>query len=282
MTDTTDTNDQPKFRNLAPELRGRILADGDATGVFVSDHVVQVLMGVPGGAIPAERARHASGVLVAVSDRLCLITAKHVLDGYRKRRELDDRVIFQAGHVSFDPEPRVLHESSDHDLVALGMNFSDQDHIEARVWSPSQWPPVAPQVGEFIAFAGLPVDHRINDGETVDLAIVGGILRVVGSDGRNFKVHMNRNDLIATRGPGIPPPGSHLGGMSGGPVFRFVPGGAVELCGVITDYGPGLDLFLMAPLSQIVIPSTNVQGHRSDKSLGDGPLSLSLGHRQEQ
>jgi len=100
---------------------------------------------------------------------------------------------------------------------------------------------------EFVAFAGLPVDYRINEGVEITFAIVGGILRVIGASGSSFKCHMSRDTIIKTRGPHVPPPGTKLGGMSGGPVFRLVDG-SLELCGVITDFGTTFEVFMMAPL----------------------------------
>ena len=236
------------FAKLPPEHQERIRAEGDAISERVSNHVVQILIGRPGGGAPAEEANHASGVIAHTGTRLCLFTAQHVLAGYRNRRKEDTTVVFQAGNVSFDPEPRVLFESVPDDLVALGMNDSDQARIPAPTWRCPSWPPPAPRVDEFVAFAGLPIDYRINEGTEVAFAILGGILRVIGMTGNSFKCHVNRETIIKTRGPHVPPPGTNLGGMSGGPAFRLVDG-SPELCGVITDFGPTFEVFMMAPLA---------------------------------
>jgi len=167
---------------------------------------------------------------------------------YRQLRRTNDRLVFQAGNVSFDPESRILFESAADDLIVLGMNGSDQLRIEAFTWSCTVWPPPAPVVGEYVAFAGLPTDYRINAGTQLQFAIVGAILQVISASGTNFKCHMDRDTLVSVRGPHVPPPGTNFGGMSGGPVFRLVDG-EPDLCGLITEFGKSLEVYYMVPLA---------------------------------
>lgn len=239
---------EAEFSKLPPTYQQMLLAIGGAIGERVGDHVVQVIIGLPGGATPASEARHGSGVVVFTGKTLCLCTAQHVVAGYRKLREQNGRLVFQVGNVSFDPEPRILFESKADDLIVLGMNSSDQRHIPALTWICSVWPPPAPVVDEYVAFAGLPTAYRINAGAQLQFAIVGGVLKVISVAGNNFKCHMNRDTLVKVRGPHVPPPGTDFGGMSGGPVFRLV-SGEPELCGIITDFGPSMEVYYMAPLT---------------------------------
>ena len=236
------------FKTLPHTYQQLLIAHGGAIGDRVRNHVVQVIIGVPGGVTPASEARHASGVMVFTGATPCLCTAQHVVAEYRNLRRKDNRVVFQVGHVSFDPEPRILFESAADDLIVLGMNGSDQHRIEAFTWICTVWPTPAPVVGEYVAFAGLPTDYRINAGTQLQFAIVGGVLRVISASGNNFKCHMDRDTLIKVRGPHVPPPGTNLGGMSGGPVFRLV-NGEPDLCGIITDFGQSLEVYYMAPLT---------------------------------
>jgi hypothetical protein len=151
--------------------------------------------------------------------------------------------------VSFDPEPRVRAEPPEDDIVALGLNATDLARIDARPWVASNWPPRHPKEGEFIAFAGLPRAYRVDEaGGRVNFAIVGGLLRVIDSKDRVFRCHMNRESIIKTRGPDVPPPGTEFGGMSGGPVF-IVTDGALELAGIITRFAVEMEVFEMTPLS---------------------------------
>jgi len=55
-------------------------------------------------------------------------------------------------------------------------------------------------------------------------------------------------DTLSQSASHVPPPGTNWGGMSGGPVFRLV-NGQPDLCGIITDFGQGLEVYYMAPLS---------------------------------
>lgn len=210
--------------------------------------MVQIIVGLPGSATQASEAHHGSGVLVFTGTTLCLCTARHVAAEYRKLRQKDDRVVFQAGNVFFDPEPRILLELEADDLIVLGMNGSDQYHIPALTWTCPVWPPACPVVDEYVAFAGLPTEYRINAGAELQFAIVGGILQVISASDNNFKCYMDRETLITVRGTHVPPPGTNWGGMSGGPVFRLV-NGEPELCGIITDFGQSLEVYYMAPLT---------------------------------
>lgn len=236
------------FRSLPEEYQRFLLNFGGELGECVRDHVAQVLIGVPGGMVPASEANHASGVLLFTGSTICLCTAQHVVAKYRQRREEDSRIVFQAGNVSFDPEPRILFESAADDLVVLAMNTSDQSRIAARTWVCASWPPPPPRTDEYVAFAGLPSEYRVNVGHEIGFAVVGGVLPVISASPRNFKCHMDRATLIAVRGGHVPPPGTALGGMSGGPVFRLVDD-KPQLCGIITDFGQSLEVFYGAPLA---------------------------------
>jgi hypothetical protein len=240
---------EASFARLPKDVQDRIRADGDAIGQRVIDHLVQVLIGQPGGRAKAEEANHASGVVVLVGARPMFFTAQHVLAKYRERHALDPSIVFQIGNVSFDPQPRLVFESVQDDLVALALNVSDQSRVPGLTWIPESWPPITPTPGEFVAFAGFPVEYRLNEGAgLVDLAAVGGLMKVASTTGGSFRCVMERDRLIKTRGPHVPPRGSRLWGMSGGPVFRIV-NGKPELTGIITDFGPTFEIFIMTPLA---------------------------------
>jgi hypothetical protein len=247
----TELEAEAAFATLPQHERDRIRAEGDAIGQRVINHLVQVLIGVPGGRAPAGEANHASGMAVLVGARPVFFTAQHVLAKYRKRRDANEETVFQIGNVSFDPEPRVLFESVEDDIVALGLNISDQDRVPGYTWIPDVWPPVPPSKDEFVAFAGFPTEYRRDEGSgVVDLAAIGGLMRVASTTGRSFRCVMERERLIKTRGPHVPPPGTRLWGMSGGPVFRIVEG-APQLTGIITDFGPSFEIFMMTPLAVV-------------------------------
>lgn len=242
------------FEAFPPEFQRMVRDDGDEIGQQVLAHLVQVLIGVPGGQAPAKDANHASGVMVHALNRILFFTAQHVVQGFRDRHSDNPLVVFQVGNVSFDPEPRILYESDSQDIAVLDMNLSDIERVPALTWVHADWPPESPQVGEFVAFAGFPIEYRQN-GEpgSVDLAGVGGIMQVTSVTENGFKCVMERERLILTRGEQVPPPGSRLWGMSGGPVFRLVDRKPV-LVGIVTDFGPDFEVFMMAPLRLASIP----------------------------
>jgi hypothetical protein len=245
----TEREAEANFARFPKEVQDRIRAEGDAIGQRVIDHLNQVLIGVPGGQVRPEEANHASGVVALIGSRPVFFTAQHVIAKYRERRASDPRVVFQIGNVSFDPEPRLLFESERDDIVAMALNVSDQARVPGHTWIPTSWPPVAPNRGEFVAFAGFPVDYRVNE-ETgiVDLAAIGGIMKVASTTSTSVRCVMERERLIKTRGPHVPPPGTRLWGMSGGPVFRMVDG-KPDLTAIVTDFGESFEVFMMTLLS---------------------------------
>src|SRR5207244_6201674 len=98
------------FKALPVAYQQLLIAYGGAIGERVRDHVVQVIIGVPGGPIPASEAHHASGVMVFTGKTLCRCIAQHIVAKYRQLRQTKDRLVFRAGNVSFDPAPRILIE----------------------------------------------------------------------------------------------------------------------------------------------------------------------------
>jgi len=161
-------------------------------------------------------------------------------------------------------------------MVVIELNVSDQERIPASTWIPPSWPPRVPVIGEYVAFAGFPDEYRINErAGVIDLAVIGGIMRVESSTGRRFGCVMERERLIKTRGPGVPPPGARLWGMSGGPVFRLE-GETMELTGIITDFGPNFEIFLMTPLGVAALNAQDLTSPEKPKPAGQGKLKSPL------
>src|SRR5437879_9450193 len=107
------------FKALPLAYQQFLIAHCGAIGERVRNHVVQVIIGVPGGATPASEAHHASGVIVFTGKRLCLCIAQHTVAKYRELRQTNDRLVFQAGTVWFDPAPRIPFESFADALTVL-------------------------------------------------------------------------------------------------------------------------------------------------------------------
>jgi hypothetical protein len=98
----TELEAEANFARLPKDAQERIRSEGDAIGQRVISHVVQILIGRPGGRAKAEEANHASGVVALVGARPVFFTAQHVLAKYRLRLAAESDVVFQIGNVSFD------------------------------------------------------------------------------------------------------------------------------------------------------------------------------------
>jgi hypothetical protein len=106
-------------------------------------------------------------------------------------------------------------------------------------------------IGDYVGFIGFPKHYRRNLGPGhVELNPVGGLMPVTSATSENFKCVLPRDTLVAVVGPEVPPPGTDLGGMSGGPVFRVRPP-PFELVGIITEFGDNFDMFWMGALARV-------------------------------
>jgi hypothetical protein len=157
---------------------------------------------------------------------------------------------FQVGNLRLlEVEKRLNWYNPNSDVAFLSLNPHEQSLIPAVTWVASSWPPPFPNQGDYVGFIGYAADYRRNLGPgRVELNPVGGLMPVTSASPGGLKCVLPRETLIAIMGSEVPPAGTDLGGMSGGPVFRVRPG-PLELVGVITEFGENFDVFWMASLA---------------------------------
>ena len=241
-----------RFADLPEEVRRRIYLRGDAIGNAISSYVVQILIGSQDRSQLASAVYHASGVWVAFKSGPILFTAQHVLKGYRERTA-NGPTVFQVGNVTLDVEERLVFESVAADLAALQLLEEELVGVPSRGWVPKNWPPLIPEEGDWVGHIGFPREYRMDGGPGfIDLPAVGGILRIDVTGGDFLGCTYPRSRLVHTRGPGVPPQGANLKGMSGGPVFLVNPADdSIALVGIVVEDSPGFDLFRFSPIGQL-------------------------------
>jgi S1-C subfamily serine protease len=238
-----------EFSELPSDLQHEIQSEGRAIGQRVGRHAVQVLFGPPGSSADPELIRHASGVAIFTGSTTILATAWHVVEPYLKLLESQPTLTFQVGTLRLYAEKRLIWHDRTSDIAFLSLESHELDLIPALTWLAPSWPPPPPAVGDYVAFVGYPTDYRRDLGPgRVELTPVGGLMPVTSAAPGNLKCVLPRETLVAVLGSEVPAPGTDLGGMSGGPVFRVRPD-PLELVGIITDFGQNFDMFWMASLS---------------------------------
>lgn len=178
-----------------------------------------------------------SASLLRLSGHTFALTCSHVLEGYRQRLAEDGKVIFQLGNCELDPLAQLKAEDKKLDFALLGLTedqarelVSHEGPFDGTFFvEPSQWPPAAVAVGEFVAFGGFPGELRkVNSFDEISFGSYscgGAEVTAVGDD--YLVCQFDRDRWVKH---GHEPEPSTIRGLSGGPVFAIRHGYA----GIIT------------------------------------------------
>jgi len=190
--------------------------------------------------------------------RLLGITAHHVLAKYRLDLAADPQLHCQFGSSTVQPEGRVIAESEELDLVTFDVSDVQAAAIRVSPHVPISWPSAPVTPAEVVLYGGYPGSLRDEGPRTAEIPFqwfVGSPLSVTSSyvklrvDFENFHQPLNRLPILNTE----------LGGLSGGPVFRFVSGPVVErleLAGFISESQPNLGLVYARPAHCVLADGT--------------------------
>jgi hypothetical protein len=182
---------------------------------------------------------------VRTPQRLILVTAGHVYDAYQREKAAATEIACQIGNAKFQPEERLIDRGRCADLVTF--ELSDQE-LEAIGCLPIEaWPPLKPEPGWAISYAGVPKIARKQLAARIFEFGVSHHMGLVHSvNEQTFSSIVEHERLVVDPNRPSLPPGSDMGGMSGGPVItmrgeKFL---TYRLCGLITDSMPSADYFL--------------------------------------
>lgn len=239
------------FRALPADLQQRIIRDGHQIDEMVVSHAARVLIGPPWRYRTDGHINHASGVQIEVAGARYLATAAHVIRAGAERLRNEQHVLFQVGNAIVPLLERVVYLDDALDLAFVRIEDKETNCIASACWRPSSWPPSPVVDGEYVAFAGYPRRYvEYDEGGGLILNAIGGILRVDSASDRRLTSVLARSDLILLKGPEIPPQGSELGGMSGGPLFR-VKDSSIELVAIFIEDSQDFDAYFFAPLAGV-------------------------------
>lgn len=181
------------------------------------------------------------------------LTCWHVLDGYRQRLAEDGKVIFQLGNCELDPLAQLKVEDNKLDYALLWLNedqakelTSPEGPFDGKFFvEPSQWPPAAVAVGEFVAFGGFPGELRkVKSFYEISFGSYssgGAEVTAVGDD--YLVCQFDRSRWVKH---GYEPEPRTIRGLSGGPVFaiRHSDAGIMthEFIGHVYEFSESLEL----------------------------------------
>jgi hypothetical protein len=176
------------------------------------------------------------------SGRLFLVTAAHVHDGYLEAKEKSGKnnIVCHIENILFDPEARLHAIDRNLDIAIFDFSYDDLIKMGKQAVETVHWPPPAPSADSAVFFGGFPGNSRFWLGASaVSFGLYMGHTPITTITDRQITCRFDREAFIPVAGLKTPPPGTDLGGMSGGPLL--VPLGTEEgvwhycLGGVITQ-----------------------------------------------
>lgn len=148
------------------------------------------------------------------------VTASHVYSQYLIDKSQDSEIVCQIGSSRIEPERYFIADDKSRDLVT----FEVPEFLIAAAGVSAQhivnWPPAPLQEKEVAICAGFPGHLRSEKFKNVEFPFVTFIDRVSQSSDDRIGVYLNMANSFWPAGESLPLE-PDLGGMSGGPVYRF-------------------------------------------------------------
>lgn len=197
------------------------------------------------------RTRGGTICLVHTGERLLGISAAHV---HRRAIELRSQypgTWCQIGGHTFEPEASIIDISDELDLVTYSLSEVQTNAAIADVHHAPRWPPLLNQADAHI-LAGWPWSLSRDAAKETDFQFLHFIGTLDTCDARTLGAVTYTSQSVAW-GRNALPPGTNIGGMSGGPVYRLDESGltTLTLVGIVYEYQPSFEIVLARPLSLI-------------------------------
>ena len=253
MTTPPNAPELPKdFAALDPAKQHQILAAGEQMTKFVFRHAAAVIVSPPPST--GRAVNNGSGFVVALKGRYYLGTAWHVVEHWLERVSLGEQVLFQVGDALLEPRESIAWKDEENDLVFLRLTEQEQEQIGVSVCEAVRgWPPSHPSEGSYVLVSGFPAIIRQRQGQQRVFFNALSTLAQVTSVGESHMVcQFTREHWVSFDMNGVPPPGTDLGGMSGGPVL-LVESLSYPLVGAVSEFQQSFELLYIKTLSHAPI-----------------------------
>lgn len=193
--------------------------------------------------------RNGTASFIDTGSQRMAVTADHVLAQYLADQRRDQQIVCQFGSATVDIASRVLDRDAEVDVATIEVSEVLVGTTGASFHAPPTWPPAPLAEGEVVLCCGFPGKLRQENIATADLPFQWFIGRATTVSAHNISLHLDLPNLHVPLGAEqqLNPV---LGGMSGGPVFRFVPAPIEHLVqvGIIYQYHESYELLLARPV----------------------------------
>jgi hypothetical protein len=158
---------------------------------------------------------------VDTGKRVVGITAAHVFEQYLSHRKRFDDIECQIGSVRIDLEDYLIESNSTVDLATFDISPILLTATGISIHAPPSWPPKILNKSEIVVLGGCPGMLRQEKPGVAEFPFVSFIARAAQSSDDHVAVQLALNNSHWPDGSGGIPEGAELGGMSGGPLFRY-------------------------------------------------------------
>ena len=189
---------------------------------------------------------------VHTGTRLLGITAAHVHLECAAILRTDSRIACQLGAHSFDPERFLLAIDQELDLAVYGLSEVQVNATRAHIHHAPVWPPVV-ELSDAYVIGGWLWDLSEDGGDKVTHQFLHFIAHLDSASETTLGIVTGTSTSVPW-GNNPLPPGTNLGGMSGGPVYRVSEGSGLTqltLVGVTFEYHLTFEIAFARPLSLI-------------------------------
>lgn len=174
------------------------------------------------------RVHNGSAFFLDAGEGLFAVTAQHVIEGLRGDTAAGNVVAVQLGldlRPDFAGRHAIIGEHPDIDIATFRITEAEIAAIgksKLTGWQ-TTWPPGAPQQDRGVYYSGFPGTETIwlSPNEISFGAAPGGGVASSISE-KDVSSMIERQNLIAVLGGGIPPENFDFGGMSGGPMLSVI------------------------------------------------------------
>jgi hypothetical protein len=205
---------------------------------------------------PAAIRHNGTICFVHTGQRIIGVTAAHVYQGYLANLQ-SEALVCQFGSVRFQPERRLISSDEIVDLVTFDVPEFVVATAGCHVHHPPQWPPAPLAIGDLVIAGGYPGPLRVEKNALAEFPFVSLANRVRQASETHSALQLDL--ATSTWPPGERLwPGADLGGMSGGPLFRFHGDGIehLELAGFIYEYSSDYEIIRARQGAQVARDGT--------------------------
>ncbi len=238
------------FRELHAEEQRRIRESGRAILELAFRHTGAIII----SSAPAANAplNSASCFLLNLEERVFLATAEHVFEETEKRLKGDPTLKWQVGQLVIDPRERISFREPKTDCLFLWLRRTEVALTGLPILSAAAgWPPPKLKPGDYVAVAGFPAYMRERlSTAAIQFDCMTAIYRVTTVGPAYCVCQWERKEYLNLLGSGVPPVGTELGGMSGGPVLKIGPI-AFPVVGLVSEFQTNLELLRIATFDDI-------------------------------